>query len=115
MMNGKTPLELDYSYLLPEVTSDEIAAWQPQVELSHAMLEQGSGLGKAFLGWRDPRAMMPAEQLAEIETVAKRLRADTEVMVVVGIGGSYLGAFCRLFNQRSRSRIFINAGTQSRF
>ena len=91
-MNGETPLSLDYSYLLPEVTPAELSAWQPPVEVAHSMLAQGSGLGSDFLGWLEPRKMMPATQLAEIETVAKRLRAEAEVMVVVGIGGSYLGA-----------------------
>ena len=86
------PLTLDYSYLLPEVSPEEIAGWQPQVNLAHAMLHDKSGLGNDFLGWMDPSAIMDAVQLAEIKRVAANLREKAEVMVVVGIGGSYLGA-----------------------
>ncbi len=89
---SSVPITLDYSYLLPEVTPAMIAAWQPQVSLAHTQLHQGSGPGADFLGWLDPQAMMPAAQLAEIAAVAARLRDAADVMVVVGIGGSYLGA-----------------------
>ncbi|HEX2950842.1 MAG TPA: glucose-6-phosphate isomerase, partial [Armatimonadota bacterium] len=91
-MNGQVPLSLDYSYLLPEVTPEEIASWQPQVTLAHNMLHEKSGLGNDFLGWMNPQDIMPAEQLAEIKKAAARLREQADVMVVVGIGGSYLGA-----------------------
>jgi glucose-6-phosphate isomerase len=92
MMNGQVPVSLDYSYLLPEVTPEEIASWQPMVTLAHDALQQHTGLGNDFLGWMDPRALMPEALLAEISTVAARLREQAEVMVVIGIGGSYLGA-----------------------
>lgn len=91
-MSGQVPLTLDYSYLLPEVTPEEIANWQPYVTLAHNMLHEKSRPGGDFLGWLNPRDIMPPEQLAEIQSVATRLREETEIMVVVGIGGSYLGA-----------------------
>ena len=91
-MSGTIPISIDYSYLLPEVTPDEILNWQPQVTLAHQLLESKRGLGHDFLGWLDPEALMPAEQLTAIKETAARLRSETEAMAVVGIGGSYLGA-----------------------
>lgn len=86
------PMTLDYSYLLPHVTPEELRAWQPYVTQAHEMLTQGTAPGSDFLGWLDPQAIMPAAQLADLQRVAAQLRDETEVMVVVGIGGSYLGA-----------------------
>lgn len=91
-MNAQVPVLLDYSYLLPDVTPDELKSWAPAVRLMHKQLEAGTGPGNDFLGWLSPAAIMPAAQLADIQATAARLREETEVMVVVGIGGSYLGA-----------------------
>jgi len=91
-MTGDGLLSLDYSYLLPDVAPAEIAARQPFVTAAHEVLHAGSGPGNDFLGWLDPEAIMPAAQLADIQAAAARLREEAEVMVVVGIGGSYLGA-----------------------
>jgi len=91
-MTGEGLLSLDYSYLLPDVTPEEIAARQPYVTAAHEALHAGNGPGNDFLGWLDPVAVMPAAQLAGIQATAARLREESEVMVVVGIGGSYLGA-----------------------
>ncbi|MHB9130340.1 MAG: glucose-6-phosphate isomerase [Armatimonadota bacterium] len=91
-MDGRVTLSLDYSYLLPEVTPEEIAAWQPWVNQAHEMLERHTGLGSDFLGWLDPGDFMPEDQLALINQTAARLRKDADIMVVIGIGGSYLGA-----------------------
>ncbi len=85
-------LKLDYSFLLPEVTPEEMLAWQMKVDLAHTMLEVKTGRGNDFLGWLNPDEIMPEKLLDEIREVAAQLRAKTEVMVVVGIGGSYLGA-----------------------
>ena len=91
-MNASAPITLDYSYLLPDLSPDEIWAQQPYVRAAHQALHAQDGPGHDFLGWLEPAAIMPAPQLAEIQQAAARLRAETEVMVVVGIGGSYLGA-----------------------
>ncbi|MHB9026303.1 MAG: glucose-6-phosphate isomerase [Armatimonadota bacterium] len=91
-MRSTVPLSLEYSYLQPEVTLEEVVRWQPHVDTAHRQLVEQSGAGNDFLGWLEPSAIMPAAQLAEIQQVAARLRDETDVMVVVGIGGSYLGA-----------------------
>ena len=91
-MSAQAPITLDYSYLLPTVAPEEIFALQPYVTAAHQVLTAQSGPGNDFLGWLDPAAIMPAAQLDEIRRTAERLRAQADIMVVIGIGGSYLGA-----------------------
>ena len=91
-MSELVPIKLDYSYLLPEVTPEEISAMQPQVTMAHDMLHKGTGQGNDFLGWLEPREIIPAAELAAIKETVTRLRTQTDTMVVIGIGGSYLGA-----------------------
>ena len=91
-MSGQAPLSLDYSYLVPEVTPEEIVSWQPQVSCAHKLLTEKTAPGSDFLGWLAPEKLCPGARLAEIHATAARLREETDVMVVVGIGGSYLGA-----------------------
>lgn len=91
-MPTNVPLQLDYSYLLPEVTAEEIASWQAQVTLAEEKLQRKTGLGSDFLGWMDTAALMPANLLQDIKTTAQHMREQYETMVVIGIGGSYLGA-----------------------
>ena len=55
-------------------------------------LKEGTGKGSDFLGWLNLPVEITSEQLADIEKTAAELRARTQVMVVIGIGGSYLGA-----------------------
>ena len=91
-MHGETLPSVDFSYLLPDVSPEEIADRQPYVGVAHQALHEGAGAGKDFLGWLEPAAIMPDEQLGRITQTAAALREQAEVMVVVGIGGSYLGA-----------------------
>jgi len=91
-MLNKVPITLDYSYLLPEVTAEEIASLQPDVTKMHDALHMGTGLGSDYLGWMNPESFMSPATLQEITDTAARLRQEAEVMVVIGIGGSYLGA-----------------------
>ena len=90
-MNADSMLSLDYSYLLPDVAPEEIAARQPCVTAAHEVLHSGKGPGSEMTGWLDPEAAI-VEDFATIQATADRLREDADVMVVVGIGGSYLGA-----------------------
>jgi glucose-6-phosphate isomerase len=86
------PLNLDVSYLAPEVTQDEVFAWQDLVNFCHERLHSKTGPGSDFLGWMDPEAMLPSDEVDRITETAKRLRENSDVLVVIGIGGSYLGA-----------------------
>ena len=64
----------------------------PQVELAHQQLESRSGAGNDFLGWLDLPVNYDKEEFARIKEAAKKIREDSDVPLVAGIGGSYLGA-----------------------
>ena len=85
-------LSLDAAYLAPNVTPELVAQQTERLALAHATLTNGSGAGSDFLGWLDPAAMADDTLMAEIENIAADLRARTDVLISVGIGGSYLGA-----------------------
>lgn len=69
-----------------------IGSYKPQVEACMEMLEKGTGKGNDFLGWLHlPSSIGPAE-IEELKKTAQVLRENCEVVVVAGIGGSYLGA-----------------------
>ena len=76
----------------------------PQVELAHQQLESRSGAGNDFLGWLDLPVNYDKEEFARIKEAAKKIREDSDVLLVAGIGGSYLGAHALLSKQ---SRVCI--------
>lgn len=74
------------------VSAERVAAYQATIEKCNRKLHDGSGLGNDFLGWLQLPTEISAEHLADIQATANLLRSRCEVVVVVGIGGSYLGA-----------------------
>lgn len=83
-------LALDYSR--SSVASHELDAFAPLVKVAHDMLHEQSGLGKDFLGWVDLPVDYDKAEFARIKAAAKKIQDKAEVLVVIGIGGSYLGA-----------------------
>lgn len=71
---------------------NDIAGLAPYIEVAHKQLHEGTGLGNDFLGWVDLPVNYDKEEFSRIKAAAKRICEDTDVLVVVGIGGSYLGA-----------------------
>ena len=74
------------------VREDELAGMAPQVEAAHRQLHEGSGLGNDFIGWLDLPVNYDREEFARIQSAAERIRSDSDILIVIGIGGSYLGA-----------------------
>lgn len=88
-----THIHFDYSKVLGQfVGSHELDYMQPQVTVADSMLRQGTGPGADFLGWLDLPENYDREEFARIQEAAKKIQTDSEVLVVIGIGGSYLGA-----------------------
>ena len=85
-------VSINTRYISDLVSEREILALQPQVTLAHDMLHNGTGLGSDFLGWLDLPVDYDKEEFARIQAAAARIQADSDVLVVIGIGGSYLGA-----------------------
>ncbi|MCR5675076.1 MAG: glucose-6-phosphate isomerase [Lachnospiraceae bacterium] len=87
-----TKVTFDYSKATPFVRSDEIAMMENQVGSAAKILKDRSGAGNDFLGWIDLPVAYDKEEFARIKEAAKQIQSDSEVLIVIGIGGSYLGA-----------------------
>lgn len=85
-------IKFDYSKVCDFVTKEEIEQLYPQAKEALKSLKNGTGKGSDFLGWLKLPLDITPEHLADIEKTAADLRARTQVVVVIGIGGSYLGS-----------------------
>ena len=74
------------------IAEGAVKAYAPQVQEALEMLEKGTGLGNDFLGWLHLPSSITEEHLNDIQATADTLRELCDVVVVAGIGGSYLGA-----------------------
>lgn len=87
---GKLQVNLNNIYRFAE--SKEVLSLKERIDECQRQIETKSGKGNDFLGWVTFPAEITDEQLKSIEKVANELRSKSEIVVVVGIGGSYLGA-----------------------
>ena len=85
-------IKLSIENCLGFVSEDAVKAFEAQVKSSAETLEAGTGLGNDFLGWLHLPSSITPEFLDDIQETANYLRENCEVVVVAGIGGSYLGA-----------------------
>ncbi len=85
-------IHLDYSHLLNDLKEAEIFARQEEIDKCHANLHSKMGLGNDYLGWLDLPSRLSDREIEEIESAAQCIRDEVDVLVVIGIGGSYLGA-----------------------
>lgn len=83
---------LNDGYLSGFISDDEFAAIAPQIKLAHEQLHNGTGLGNDYIGWVDLPSAYDREEFARIKAAAQKIISDTDVFIVIGIGGSYLGA-----------------------
>ena len=84
--------KLNTRYLAGFVGDAELGNLRAQTEAAHETLLQRSGPGADFLGWVDLPAQYDKAEFARIQAAARRIQDNSEVLVVIGIGGSYLGA-----------------------
>ncbi len=82
----------DYSKAIQFVSEDEIKAIMPKAEEAKKTLVEKTGEGNDFLGWIDLPVDYDKEEFARIKAAADKIKDDSEVLIVIGIGGSYLGA-----------------------
>lgn len=96
-------LKLNTNYLKDFISDADYKAIDSEIRASHKTLTEKTGAGNDFLGWVDLPENYDKEEFARIKLAAKKIRSDSEVLVVIGIGGSYLGAraaieFCKSQN-----------------
>ncbi len=73
------------------VREDELAKIEPAVKMASDLLYSGKGAGNDFIGWVDLPFDYDKDEFERIKAAAKKIQANSEVLVVIGIGGSYLG------------------------
>ena len=84
-------IEVDISNVWGDLALPDLLAMEKEVFDAHVKLAEGTGEGSEFTGWLDLPLREPTEEIVRIRQCAQRIRCDSEVCVVVGIGGSYLG------------------------
>lgn len=87
-----THINFDYSKALRFFEERELEYMEPAVKAAHDLLHNGTGAGSDYLGWVDLPSNYDKEEFARILKSAEKIKNDSEVLIVIGIGGSYLGA-----------------------
>ena len=87
-----TTIRIESDNLKPFISDEEINALQPEITRIHDQMERGEGAGSDFLGWYRLSSKTPEELIDRIEESAGHIREDADCLIVIGIGGSYLGA-----------------------
>lgn len=87
-----THIRFDYSTALPFFGEHELTYLQDAVKVAHHSLHEGTGAGSDFLGWINLPTEYDREEFARIQKAADKIKNDSDILLVVGIGGSYLGA-----------------------
>ena len=86
------PLHLNTKYLESYIAPHEMEAVKAQAELAAKTLEERTGAGNDFLGWLDLPVDYDKDEFARIKAAAKKIQSNSDILIVIGIGGSYLGA-----------------------
>ncbi|HAR6402146.1 TPA: glucose-6-phosphate isomerase [Staphylococcus pseudintermedius] len=87
-----THIQLDYQKALKFFGQHELDQQQDAVKAIHRTIHEGTGAGSDFLGWVDLPVNYDKEEFSRIKEAAKQVQSHSDVLVVIGIGGSYLGA-----------------------
>ncbi|HEY0222118.1 MAG TPA: glucose-6-phosphate isomerase [Lactovum miscens] len=87
-----TYIKFDRSKLTPFIAENELNEIQWQVTAADELLRSGKGAGADYLGWIDLPEDYDKEEFARIQAAAEKIASNSEILVVLGIGGSYLGA-----------------------
>ena len=85
-------LSLDLSNVSSFVSEEKLMGMEEEVKAAVKTLEEGTGAGNDFLGWINLPTDYDKEEFDRIKKAAEKIKSDSDVLVVVGIGGSYLGA-----------------------
>ena len=107
-------ITFDYKSALKFFSEEEIVNVKEQVKAAHVALHSKTGAGNDFLGWVNLPEDYDKEEFARINAAAQRIRENSDVLIVIGIGGSYLGAKAAIdfltgpfYNHTSKTQIFF--------
>ncbi|MBQ7717882.1 MAG: glucose-6-phosphate isomerase [Clostridia bacterium] len=85
-------IKFDYKNALNFMREDELALISPAVSAAHSTLHNGTAAGSDFTGWLNLPEDYDKDEFEEVIKAAEKIRSDSDVLIVIGIGGSYLGA-----------------------
>ena len=85
-------ISFNSNYAAEFIRENDLLGLETQVKAAHETVKNKSGLGNDFLGWVNLPTDYDKEEFARIKKAAEKIRKDTDVLLVIGIGGSYLGA-----------------------
>lgn len=85
-------IKLNTKYLKDFIKDNEYEAIKSEITAAHEKIENKTGLGNDFLGWVDLPTNYDKEEFVRIKTASEKIKSDSQVLIVIGIGGSYLGA-----------------------
>ncbi|MEG1271174.1 MAG: glucose-6-phosphate isomerase [Ruthenibacterium sp.] len=85
-------VNMNSKHLTKYIDETEFTSVFPQVQLAHDLLVKKQGPGNDFLGWMDLPVDYDKEEFARIKKAAVKIQGDSDILIVIGIGGSYLGA-----------------------
>ena len=85
-------IKFNSAYAKQFIRENDIKGLETQVSAAHGLVNDKTGLGNDFLGWVDLPVNYDKEEFARIKAAAERIKKNTDVFIVIGIGGSYLGA-----------------------
>ena len=85
-------IKFNSSFAADFLRENDLLGLEKQVNVAHEMINAKNGLGNDFLGWVTLPTDYDKEEFARIKLAAEKIKNDTDVLIVIGIGGSYLGA-----------------------
>ncbi len=87
-----THIQFDYSNTTSFIDQEKLADFQSKVNSIHEQMHHKTGVGSDYLGWLNLPEDYDKEEFQKIKSSAKRIQQNSEILLVIGIGGSYLGA-----------------------
>src|SRR5690625_6532946 len=85
-------ITFSYKSAIDYFTEEEIKKMAPLVETAHHAIDDKTGAGSDFLGWIDLPTNYDKEEFERIKETAEKIKENSDILLVIGIGGSYLGA-----------------------
>src|SRR5690625_5625397 len=87
-----TEISFTYDKAMDFFQEKELEYLSPSIKVAHEAIHQQTGPGNDFLGWVDLPINYDREEFTRIQKAAQKIQEDSDILLVIGIGGSYLGA-----------------------
>ncbi|MBO7318660.1 MAG: glucose-6-phosphate isomerase, partial [Clostridia bacterium] len=104
-------VNLKDKYVSAFVSSDEIYSYQDKITKAHNDLHNKTGLGNDFTGWVDLPVDYDKDEFERIKVAAEKIKNNSDILIVIGIGGSYLGARAVIEFVKSQNYNDLRKGT----